>query len=278
MYNQLMIFIYNDYRTFLKNTLNEKAQINKGYSLRTFAGKLQISNSYLSEVLNNKKMLSVELAFKIALKLDLTDLETQYFCLLVQIDQEKDPAFREAFQDRLKKLNPKNKSHDLSVDVFKTISEWYHLPILELTYLPGFKATPDYVSKKLGISKSEAELALKRLIRLDLLEKDNKQIWKKAHNYLLSESKVSDSAFKHYHKQILERAIASIDSQSPKERISATDVLAIDSKYLPEIDRLSQEFSSAVMKISERSKIKDNVYALSVHFLNLTKKKDEVKS
>lgn len=273
-----MIFIYNDYRTFLKNTLNEKAQNNTGYSLRTFAGKLQISNSYLSEVLNNKKMLSVELAFKIALKLDLTDLETQYFCLLVQIDQEKDPAFREAFQDRLKKLNPKNKSHDLSVDVFKTISEWYHLPILELTYLPGFKATPDYVSKKLGISKSEAELALKRLIRLDLIQKVNKGIWKKAHNYLLSESKVSDSAFKHYHKQILEKAIASIDSQSPKERISATDVLAIDSKYLPEIDRLSQEFSSAVMKISERSKIKDTVYALSVHFLNLTKKKDEVKS
>lgn len=269
-----MIFEHGDYRTFLKTALSEKAKEREGYSLRAFAEKLRISNSYLSEVLNNKKALSVELAFKVALKLDLTDLETQYFCLLVQIDQEKDPVFREAFQKRLNDLNPKRKTHDLSVDLFKTISEWYHLPILELTFLPGFKGTPEYIAKKLGISKSEAELALKRLLRLELIEKDAKGKWKKAHNYLLAESVVPNSAFKQYHKQILAKAIESIDSQTPKERMSATDVVAVDSKFLPEVDRLSQEFSAAVMRLSEKSKIRDSVYALSVHFLNLTKNQE----
>jgi uncharacterized protein (TIGR02147 family) len=275
LYNQHMIFEHNDYRTFLKNALHEKSKEREGYSLRAFAEKLHISNSYLSEVLNSKKAFSVDLAFKVALKLDLTDLETQYFCLLVQIDQEKDPSFREEFQKRLNDLNPKRKSHDLSVDLFKTISEWYHLPILELTYLPGFKGTPEYVAKKLGISKPEAELALKRLLRLELIEKDAKGKWRKAHNYLLSESSVPNSAFKQYHKQFLTKALESIDNQSPQERISATDVIAVDSKYLPEVDRLSQEFSAAVMRISEKSKIKDSVYALSVHFINLTKSQEK---
>jgi len=270
-----MIFEHSDYRTFLRDALSEKAKQREGYSLRAFAEKIHISNSYLSEVLNNKKALSVELAFKVALKLDLTDLETQYFCLLVQIDQEKDLTFREEFQKRLNNLNPKRKTHDLSVDLFKIISEWYHLPILELTYLPGFKGTSDYVAKKLGISKPEAELALKRLLRLELLEKDAKGKWSKAHNYLLAESNVPNSAFKQYHKQMLTKATESIDAQNPKERMSATDVLAVDSRYLPEVDRLSQEFTSAVIKLSEKSKVKDSVYALSVHFFNVTKKQEK---
>jgi uncharacterized protein (TIGR02147 family) len=221
----------------------------------------------------------VDLAFKVALKLNLTDLETQYFCLLVQLTQEEDPVYREEFQKRLNGLNPKRKTHDLSVDLFKIISEWYHLPILEMTYLPSFRATPEYVTRKLGISKSEAELALKRLFRVELLEKDEKSDGKsqvkKAHNYLLTESAVPNSAFKQYHKQMLAKAVESIDEQTPKERMSATDVLALDSKYLPEVDRLSQEFSAAVMRLAEKSKVKDSVYALSVHFFNLTKKQEK---
>lgn len=270
-----MIFEHSDYRTFLRQALAEKSKQQEGYSLRAFAEKLRISNSYLSEVMNGKKALSVDLAFKVALKLNLTDLETQYFCLLVQLTQEEDPVYREEFQKRLNGLNPKRKTHDLSVDLFKIISEWYHLPILEMTYLPGFRATPEYLTRKLGISKSEAELALKRLFRVELLEKDEKANVKKAHNYILTESSVPNSAFKNYHKQILGKAMESIDEQSPKERMSATDVLAIDSKYLPEVDRLSQEFSAAIMRLAEKSKIKDSVYALSVHFFNLTKKQEK---
>jgi uncharacterized protein (TIGR02147 family) len=274
-----MIFEHSDYRTFLRQALAEKSKQQEGYSLRAFAEKLRISNSYLSEVMNGKKALSVDLAFKVALKLNLTDLETQYFCLLVQLTQEEDPVYREEFQKRLNGLNPKRKTHDLSVDLFKIISEWYHLPILEMTYLPSFRATPEYVTRKLGISKSEAELAIKRLFRVELLEKDEKSDGKsqvkKAHNYLLTESAVPNSAFKQYHKQMLAKAVESIDEQTPKERMSATDVLALDSKYLPEVDRLSQEFSAAVMRLAEKSKVKDSVYALSVHFFNLTKKQEK---
>jgi hypothetical protein len=52
--------------------------------------------------------------------------------------------------------------------------------------------------------------------------------------------------------------------------MSSTDIVPFDSKHLPEVDRLSQEFSAAVRKLSGSSKIKDSVYALSVHFFNLT--------
>ena len=81
----------------------------------------------------------MELAFKMAVKLELTETETQYLCLLVQLEQEKDPEFREELSKRLNALNPTRKSHDLTADLFKIISDWYHYAILELTYLAGFK-------------------------------------------------------------------------------------------------------------------------------------------
>jgi uncharacterized protein (TIGR02147 family) len=265
-----MIFDHKDYRTFLKTTLTERGKTRDGYSLRGFSGKIGVSNSYLSEVLSAKKSLSMELAFKIAVKLDLTEVETQYLCFLVQLEQEKDPSFREEISKRLNALNPKRKTHDLSVDLFKAIADWYHYAILELTYLTGFRLDAASASKKLGISKVEADVALERLERLELLEKDEKGRYQKTQSYVLAQSQIPNGALKQFHRQILEKAIESLQSQTPKERMTATDVLPMDSKYLPEVDRLSRQFSSAVMKLAEKSKVKDSVYALSVHFFKLS--------
>lgn len=267
-----MVFEHQNYRTFLKSALAHRAKASEGYSLRGFAEKIQVSNSFLSEVLSSKKKLSVELAFKIAVKLDLTQAETQYFCLMVQLEQEKDPVFREEILSRLSALNPRQETRDLSIDVFKVISDWYHLAILELSYLPAFKIEPAYLAKKLKIPKVDAELAIERLMRLELLKKDARGIYRKADDYLLAESSVPQKAFKNYHRQLLEKLVQALDEQAPDQRISASDVLAFDSKYLSQVNRLSQEFSRAVMKLSDKSKVKNSVYALSVHFFELTER------
>jgi uncharacterized protein (TIGR02147 family) len=266
-----MVFEHQSYRSFLRGTLAERQKSREGNSLRAFSQKLGVSNSHLSDVLNGKKSLSMELAFKIAVKLDLTEAETQYLCLLVQLDQEKDPVFREELTKRLAVINPQRKSYDLSVDHFKAIAEWHHYAILELTYITGFRLEPDAAAKKLGISKVEAEIAIDRLKRLDLLERDERGHYRKTHSNIVFQSQTPNGALKLYHKQVLQKALESIDAQTPAERMSATDILPIDSKHLPEVDRLSREFSSAVIQLSEKSKVKDRVYALSVHFFGLSR-------
>lgn len=265
-----MIFDYTDYRIFLKNVLAEKAKAGEGYSLRAFAEKLGVSNSYFSEVLGDKKSLSLELAYKVAFKLHLTAAETEYFCLLIQLEKEEDPYFREEFSKRLKALNPKRKTHDLSVDLFAIISNWHHYAILELTQLTGFRLSAAAAAKRLSISKSEAEVAIDRLVRLELLIQDAKHGYLKAHQNLMVASSFHNQGIKQFHKQILQKADESVDRQTPQERLSATEVFPVDSKTLAEADRLSLEFFAAIQKLSERAKVKDAVYALSVHFFNLT--------
>lgn len=265
-----MLYNHPDYRTYLKSSFSKKDGARDGYSLRAFSERLSVSNSYLSEILNGKKALSLEMASKFAIKLNLTDTETRYFCLLVQIDQEKDPYFREEFSKRLNELNPNRPGHDLSADMVHVIADWYHSAILELTYLQGFTFNAENISKSLNISKVEAEVAIDRLLRLELLTKDNKGRITKSHDYVFSEAPIPNTAFKKLHGQILAKAHEALRNQTPQERISSSDILAIDSKYLKKIDQLSREFSSAVLKYADRSKVKDNVYALSVHLFRLT--------
>jgi uncharacterized protein (TIGR02147 family) len=264
--------VQQDYRSILKTALVTKDQNRENLSLRALAKKLDMSTSFLSEVLNGKKSLSVDLAFKIAIKLDFTNLEAQSFCLLVQLDQEKDPAYREKLLERLNDLNPQRKTYDLSADLFKTIAEWHHAAILELTYLRGFKPTPENIAAYLGIPKTDAELAVERLERLELIERDAHGRLKKAHNYLTSEAKIPLAAFKQFHGQVLNKALAALHTHAPSERVSATDVMAFDSKHIDRVERLSREFSSAVLKLAQRSKVKDSVFALSTQFFPLTQK------
>jgi uncharacterized protein (TIGR02147 family) len=265
-----MFFEQEDYRTILKTQWVTKSERGLPRSLRSFSQKIGVSSSFLSEVLNRKKSLSVELAFKIALNLNLTDQETQYFCLLVQLDQEKDPIYREVLGKRLKAIKPEHDVFDLSLDLFRVISDWYHYAILELTYIPDFQARPEYIASNLGISLMEAELALDRLTSLELLERDRLGRFRKAHSQLVVQSRVPNAALKSHHLQFLQKCIDSIESQTPKERMSATDVFPIDSKYISKIDRLSREFSSKVLKLSKQSRTKDSVYALAVHCFRVT--------
>lgn len=267
-----MIFEYQDYRTFLKAAIQQRSEASSGYSRRAFADKVGVSNSFLSEVLSGKKALSMELGYKIAVNLDLIEAETHYFCLLVQIDNEKDPVFREQLLARSKEIVSRRSFHDLSADVFAVIADWYHFAILELTYLPSFQPDPHYIASRLDITPGAAEVALDRLLRLEMLVKDGNGRLRKSHDSILARSTVPSAAHRRFHRQYLEKALLSLESQAPDERVSQTDVLPMDSAALPEIARLADEFSAAVMRLSKNSKVRDGVYGLGVHLFRLTKK------
>lgn len=268
-----MIFEHENYRSFLRTVLNGKRTGNPHYSMRAFSDRIGVSSSFLSEVLAGKKSLSVDLAFRIGLRLDLTERESQYLCLLVQLEQEKDPEFREALQKRLKSANPRRRSHDLSVDLFKVVADWYHFAILELTFLPDFRFDAKFIADRLGITKAEADLAMERLERLELIERIERGKARKTHDHVLVRSAIPATALRQFHRQILEKAGAALETQTPKERVSATDFVPLDAKDIPEVDRLSQEFSAAVLRLSDRAKTRSHVYALSVHFFRISQER-----
>jgi hypothetical protein len=55
-------------------------------------------------------------------------------------------------------------------DQFELLSSWYHFAILELVQLKTFEPDGKWISTKLGISVTEANIAVDRLIRYEFVK------------------------------------------------------------------------------------------------------------
>jgi uncharacterized protein (TIGR02147 family) len=267
-----MIFEHISYRTYLKEVLADRTSKNSQYSLRAMARQLGFAPSSLSEVMKGTANFSLTSARKLASKLGLPPKEAEYLYLLVQYESTKDAEIKETLFARMKNLNPsKTQVHDLSIDQFRQISEWYHSAILEMVDLHHFVFSPVIIAKRLGISKVEVEVAIDRLIRLDLLEKTKKGEIVRIHDQLITKSNAADNqALRKFFKQMLHKAGEALETQSPKERVSGYETLAIPPEGLDEAREITEKYFNEMIALGNKYPKKKNVYHLLVHFFNLT--------
>lgn len=270
-----MILGHTDYRTYLKSVIAEKRSKNPSYSMRVLAKQLGLTQATISMVLSGKRNLSPESALKITRHLGLNDREIEYFCTLVQFDSAKGPTVRESLAKKLMHLNPKKKIHELSVEFFRLVADWYHFAIRNLLDVDGFELTATNAAKKLGITRLEAEAAIDRLERLELIEKseNNSGQYQKTKDYVLVKSHLSNEALRHFHSQMLQKASESLTTQTTNEKIVGSETFAFNPQSLKEANELTEEYFEKMKNLSEKSNSKTEVYHLGVQFFNLTKGK-----
>jgi len=270
----MLVFNHKNYRSFLKAVIQVRRERNSSYSLRALARDLGFAVSTTSEILSGRKNMSLARACQVSERLKLNTKEQEYFCLLVQMEQTKDPQLKNTFIQKINGLTPGNKVSDLQVDCFKLISDWYHFAIFEsLEIVPRLKSAAE-IAKRLKLKKVDVELALERLERLDLIESTPEGFIKtKAH--IQTASSVPNQALKNFHEQMLQKALTSINEQSPQERLLATETLAFDRDQLPEFEKLAEEFIQNTYKLAAKGKNKRDVYHLNLQLFNLTHSKEE---
>src|SRR5436305_266178 len=151
----------------LHTELQKRRVRNERYSLRSFARALGLSPAFLSKVMNGKKSVGEATFQKIAIRL--------------AIDPEQ--------ADLLKARLPGFKAPGLAfspveADQFRFISDWHYFAILEALTLEDGDPSPAWLARRLGISENRVELALDRLLRLGLLQKDARgQIVRRSKNH-----------------------------------------------------------------------------------------------
>jgi uncharacterized protein (TIGR02147 family) len=268
-----MLFNHIDYRKYLKAAYVERSSKNDRYSLRAFARHLGLSPAAVTRIFKGEKSLSVKRAVTIAQKLHLDRVETEYFCLLVQLAQTEDPELQSTLYERLNALRPEAPIHDLSVDLFRTIADWYHLAILELTGVDGFEFTVSNVARYLGIGVMDAEVAIDRLKRLELIELEtgtNRVV--KTKNRLLVSSAIPNGAMRKHYRQMLEKAMESIETQGPDEKVIATETFAFDRESIEEAKKLTDRYLDQLVKLSEGSRNKKDLYQACIQVFRLSAK------
>lgn len=240
-------------KEILKKEYVKRNNINPAYSMRAFSNYLGIGIASLSDCFNDKRQLSKRNSEKIIDKLELS------------------PEQRDAILNFKPKEEEGINQLELAEDQFQVISDWYHSAIMELALVKGQKSAPEWIANKLGISKLEVEMALKRLERLGLLTKRNGKLSRKT-KPVKTTTDIPSSAIRKHHKQIFEMAKVSIENDPVDKRHFWSIVMAINPKQIPKAKEMLIKAGRRICKTLETGTPKE-VYALNTGLFPLKKRK-----
>ena len=251
---------------WLQEEFKTRKRNNRSYSLRAFAQKLDISPGRLSELFSGKRNMTRKVAERVASRLEYTPEEREHFLKLIELRHKK------KMDAKKKKILINNDFKQLPSDSFYVISDWYHFAILSLIELEDFDSSPKWIAKRLGISLIEAKSALDRLVRLKLIEADEKGRWIKCHDNLTTTHDLESIALKRSHKQSLRQSIDAIDEVPVEWRDITSITMSIDTKKLPEAKEMIKNFRRELCAFLELDEKKNEVYNLNIQFIPITKK------
>lgn len=282
---RVTLFEHTSYRSFLKAELASRVASNPRYSLRAFARGLGIPASHLSAIHHGRRNLSLDTAGKVARKLGLDGPAHEYFLILVQLEAlrpDAGPELREALRARAKALKSDcalAQVRDLSLDAFRAISDWYHLPILEITGLVDPRARrldARWVAARLGIKAIEVEAATERLERLELLERAADGTYRKTYVHGLFQSAASHAPLRRFHQTLLQKAQIALEEQAPTDRYVGSQTFAMHPAQLAGAREVIEAFRRQLVAYFDGSGSadaqlpKEQVYFLGVQLFNLT--------
>jgi uncharacterized protein (TIGR02147 family) len=235
---------------YLQNELIRRCRDNPNYSLRAFARGLGIDQSLLSKILRGKKSISQKMIFDLSRSL--------------RIPRERQQEFTRDNGLEQKKIQ-------LMQDQFEFLADWYHMAILELAQLKHFKSDPKWIAATLGITVSEVNIAVDRLLRYEFIKiKRNGrwQIFRPNNNW--TNTNATTSARKQYQKQLLDKAASAINQVDYNYRHNTSVTVAVNSKMISEFKALLNKYRDDLEQVAQKSDGHTDVYQFCLAFYPLT--------
>ncbi len=171
----MKVFEFSNYKDFVQEKL--KHSVLKGHGqLTRIAEHLNVHTSMVSQVFNGSKHLTFEQACGICEYFGFTELESDYFIALVQLDRAGNQTAKSKCMRDLSRLKGLSESlnNRLSKDAILSeetnaifYSQWFYTAAKLVSSLPGLN-TPEAISKKLGISLILTNRILEFLISVGL--------------------------------------------------------------------------------------------------------------
>ncbi len=255
---------YESPSDFLREEFLRRMHRSPRYSQRAFARDLGLTQGFLSLVMRGRRRLSLANAKDIALRLDWPEEKVQRFQKFVEISHlrsdQVSPEIKESADFPFQKM---------ALPDFDRVSHWYYFALVELTELKSFRADFRWLAKKLGITALEAEIAIRDLISIGLLELSRGILKKKTKNYTIPE--VSSEAIRRHHRQVLGQAIAALDAQPLAEREFGSLTLAFEAQEIDAAKEMIRQFQARFTKRFGSAKA-NSVYQLNMSFFRQDKK------
>ena len=250
----------------LQSELLQRQQRNSAYSLRAFARDLKLAPATMSLILQGKRAVTEKKVLSWSQDAGFScDYKQQ---LLQAVEQDLsvriDPTLR-----RTRDLEEKMQYLQLRHDQFALISDWWHFGLLNLVKLKSTQHEPGWMAQRLGISVSDCEEALERLVRLKLMERIGEQ-WVRTARSIETASDLPSEAIRSYHRQNIRRALDAIESVDINKRDLSSIMVTTSPEKLEEAKRRIRLFRKELAVFLEEGEGVE-VYSLNIQLFPQTR-------
>lgn len=249
----------NEAQKLLINELHVRKERNASYSLRAFAQHLGFSPAHLSQLISGKRNFTADSLSMIAQRLCLSPDEEQRLLMTTLWRRQGEESV------------PVQK-RQLKEDEFRLISDWWNFAILSLAKLKNAKADSAWISDRLGISKSEAQISLERLLRLNLIKSSPRL--ERTGAPLNIDSTMGSEAIQSYHHKVLDLAQDRLTQVPAQERDYSAMTFVADPERLPEARQMIEEFQDKLSTFLEGTHPK-KAFMLTCQLFPVEKKQEK---
>lgn len=260
------VFLYEDFRTFMKDEFQRRLLRNSKYSLRAFARDVGVSFSRLSETFSTDAGISMASAQKIAVRLKMSDLEKEYFYNLVIARHGRNPDTRKKAALLVRQYKAKRIFVLLRENYAGILSKWYYPALIVMLPLNRY-STPQLASI-LGLSSEEVTAAALHLREQGYIERLDNGRWQRSAHFLKVESPSPVRLIRGFHQAVIGKSLTALDKQSIEQRKYLSTFFSVRKENIPEARRELEEFNEAFLK-KYTSQEADAVYGFSVQLFQL---------
>lgn len=255
--------------SILKNAF-ERLQKSKNVTAKVLAEELNISEAFLSQILNNKKNIPLKTRFDFYRVFELDRDSVLYLESFLSSELLKKYGFTQ--NDEAEKVKIQE-FKEYTEKEYEVLDKWYYITILDLLTCDDIKSDVLTIAERTGLSKQETFDALIKLFKMGLAHEDKETgQWKKADNKARFPTSKSHPEIRNYHKQILRKAMSELEidkSYRFDKRYIATFSVAVNPRNVEKArDHLAKSMYEAVEILGEGKC--SEVYNINYQLLPMT--------
>jgi uncharacterized protein (TIGR02147 family) len=274
----VVVYQYLDYRAFLRDAYRDRKQHQRGFSYRWFSRRAGLSSpNFLKLVIDGKRNLTVASARRFAAAFDLNVTETAFFCDLVAFNQARSPAEKNEYYERIRASRRHREVRALDHHEFDYFSRWYYPAVRELVACKGFRDDPAWIARRLvpPITPAQARHALELLTKLGLLRRDADGTLRQGEMLVSTGPEVRSLAVGNFHRQMMERAAASIELVAREERDISGLTVALSDEACRRFKQRIVELRAELLQLSAAETEATRVVQLNFQLFPLATTEEE---
>lgn len=268
------MFGYTDFRAFLADYYAAEKARRASFSFRAFARRAGFSSpNFLKLVIDGQRNIGEESVSRFVRALGLDREEARFFAALVGFGQARTVEDRNQHFEQIAASRRFRAARRIDGALFEYLSHWYMPAIRELAARVDFREDPKWIAGELlpAIRPADAKRAVATLVTLGLLTRDERGRLCRGEPTLTTGHAVQSLSVVNYHRQMLERASAALETVPSSRREFGAMTVCVRAETVSELKDKVRRFCEEVLERSDRDTEPDAVYQLNVQLFQLSR-------